>query len=637
MNLTLLWKEIVALRFWALFIVVISLLGLAEPAFTEFPDMRLFDPEEYQSQPIEIIIWVLIIGMGLGSAAIGHDREQGTLSFLDALPVSRLSLFVHKWLSAVLVGLLLPVWELGVTLFMGWLSLDSVSAPLPWSYAFGMGGLMALLTTVCVSLGMMLSHLGRWFVAGAGMLVWAVIWVRLHGGVAAEWLDTQGLMSPGIEGNRIVSVSWRLAASHAGAGVIATLIAAIFYMSREGRWSVMLGRMERNRLVALLLKLAPLAAVLVIIGVVATMAEDAEDKHDPEPVAEAAGEVDVKAKDSTGFGTRQTPHYEFLFLESDREKSQALMNGAESAFKECSAAFGDPAWEGERMVVDLAAKVMQHAGAQTNWTKIRLPLDRMPKEQWRSVLRHETAHVFIGLLSGGRDVRHFNELRCFHEGMASYVETYAGKDAAKERQALEQWAALAWSRGAVPLSLLSSDDAMSQQRDEFLVYPLGMVLARAIISVGGKDMPRLLLETLRDRREENAKQGLEFWRDLLGECGCSLEQVDAEYHRLAQDLVKQHTRFIAPLPRITAKAEIRGSDIVIDPQLPTTVVPAKLVCFVDRASGLMREREQLPMSKDGLFHLPVSRHARSSLRFMVGWRTKGNITALEKWQETVLQ
>ena len=156
-----------------------------------------------------------------------------------------------------------------------------------------------------------------------------------------------------------------------------------------------------------------------------------------------------------------------------------LVGGMDTIYQQVADYFQKPSLPSGRIVLDMASSVDSHAVGVTNWTKIRVLMTKGEEQMdFMQVLRHETAHVFIEQISDGKAKVYFNALRAFHEGVATAVELAPDDEATgAARLKMERWAALANSRGKVPLALLCDDVALEQEFDDALVYPLGYVFA----------------------------------------------------------------------------------------------------------------------------------------------------------------
>lgn len=637
----LLRKEIGALRFWWLFILLLEVIGFGMTAMTSFIDSDPLSPEDHQKNASSILVFTIVIGFGSVATAFGHERDQDTQRFLDALPVSQARAFFTKLLASYLTVMGWHIIDLGTSVISGMLSLTSVSLPLPWQYLGGMLGVSAVHGLAVVGVGSVLAFARRWYASFVGLLVWFGLWIRFQDAWWASVLDGVELLSPELKGGRITTLSWIPLAGHLGAGAVGMTLGLVLYAGREGWLTRWVQGCLRIRLTRWVIKLSPLAAVAVWLGIV-PMIQQQHQTEDGEESAESRGDQVVAAdgKDSGGslsvFQHHETRSCEFLFRASQRPDAERLWAVADQVCEEALDAFGGQGrWKG-RLVVDLSSPVASHAAAQTDWTKIRFPMNgHVPAKARPHVLRHEVTHVIIEQLSDGQALRHFDAMRAFHEGMATYVETQSSQPGypQQERAREEKSAALAWSRGAVPLDDVLNAARLARHRDEFLVYPLGLVWVETLIEIGGVEMPALLLQTLRAKPPKPGLVGREVWRHLFAQTGHSWERAEAVFENRMAELVKKHQRLIDQLPRLSAQVKEDGGTWILQPD-PVTK-PAEgfvMICMIKPRFGILQRAEMLVASADGSFRLKPELQAKGRLLYMLGWRhEREKIHVFEPW------
>jgi ABC-2 family transporter protein len=637
----LLRKELGALRFWWLFILLLEVIGFGMTAMTSFIDSDPLSPEDHQKNASSILVFTIVIGFGSVATAFGHERDQDTQRFLDALPVSPARAFFTKLLASYLTVMGWHIIDLGTSVISGALSLTTVSPALPWQYLGGMLGVSAVHGLAVVGVGSVLAFARRWYASFVGLLVWFGLWIRFQDAWWASVLDGVELLSPELKDGRITALSWIPLAGHLGAGAVGMTLGLVLYAGREGWFTRWVQGCLRIRLTRWVIKLSPLAAVAVWVGVV-PMIQQQHQTEDGEESAGSRGDQVVAAdgKDSGGslsvFQHHETRSCEFLFRASQRPDAERLWAVADQVCEEALDAFGGQGrWKG-RLVVDLSSPVASHAAAQTDWTKIRFPIDRhLPTKDRPHVLRHEVTHVIIEQLSDGQALRHFDAMRAFHEGMATYVETQSSQPGypQQERAREEKSAALAWSRGAVPLDDVLNAAQLARHRDEFLVYPLGLVWVETLIKVGGVEMPALLLQALRAKPPKPGLVGREVWRHLFAQTGHSWERAEAVFENRMAELVKQHQRLIDQLPRLSAQVKEDGATWILQPDpMKKPAAGFVMICMVKPRFGILQPAETLAVSADGSFRLTQDLQAKGRLLYMLGWRhEREKIHVFEPW------
>lgn len=646
MNFTLLRKELTGLRLCLLLILAYTAFSIAYVLVTGFPDRQSAGSTDNQ----DMIVTVMFFGLVIGVSVLSQEREQQTQSFLDGLPVKRWAIYLHKALAAGLIVCIAVVLPMLCSMLLLWMSSNSLSSPLPWNDTAATTVLTLLLGATVLAVAMLLSFVRQWFPLVAGLLLWMVVWFRASESEWVPWLDTSALMSNSLTDACEVQWPWKAIAGHSALAIFAFLLAGVSFQWRDGRISLLFAKLASWRLSGWLTGLSRLLAVGVWIFAIHSMRQNAEsgdEYEDPVPASSrAAGDIDdapeadpdtKKAPEVVGFATLETKHYEIVFRESQREQITPLLRRLDQVHDEVTAYFQQAPPSGERIVVDVASIIVRHAAGVTNWTKIRIPMtSTMSAAEFRQVLRHETAHVYIEQLSRGRASDYFNAMRCFHEGVATAAEL-AGTDEATqlERLNMERWVAATDSRNRVKLETLCHNKALMAERDSALVYPLGYIFAQALVDVGGPTLPQRLLTSLHEAPPPPGVSPSAFWRHVLQKCGTSFDHVLAAYGERLDKLQQREKHYVAMFPRLSGEASLEGDEIVIRPrgQLMTPV-PAKLICVVENDLGITTTEISVPMSKDGTFRLPRSSHTGGKLRFMLGWSSKEmRYPVFEAWTE----
>jgi hypothetical protein len=316
--------------------------------------------------------------------------------------------------------------------------------------------------------------------------------------------------------------------------------------------------------------------------------------------------------------------------------TRPIFDVADSIYEQVAGFLGPSPLPG-RVVVDLASPVMSHAAAQTNWTKIRMPIhEGTPLEEERLVLGHETTHVFIEQLSDGRLSRHFNEIRFLHEGLATYVELRLfGSD--QDRALNHREIAGAWSRGKVTLEHLMDNDALSKKREPNLAYPLGSVFAQALVESHGTDAPAKLLRAFGRKGAPIGLQGQALWRDTMQAAGLNLDRVAAAYDFICDTAMKDEKDFVATLPRVTAKVRVESGDIIVHPVFEGEA-PGKVVCYTEVDSPLGPQLISLRRRSDDSFGWPRQHQTSPVFRYLLGWSTSGTrLPVFEPWATEIVE
>lgn len=619
-------KELRALRPMAICIVGIFLLGQLFLAATEMPNEQRLDPARWLAEDRSNSVIVLaLFGLMIGAGVLVNEEEQGTLRFLDGLPLSRTRLFAAKVIAAFIVIALVPLVDSPTALFLDWLSRTSVDGPFPWRFAGTDFCLQLLVGGFFVAFAMALSFTRRWFALVAGLLFWGYLWLRQRNVGQLAFFDANELLGVGLYDGRII-VSWPHVLAHAG-GIIALLaVAWLGFLSLGDRVQFAAQRARKWRAFGVLgtgLRiLAPLVWIAALIRISGNAGDD-EAKRAATPLGEEA------------FGRRETARYEFLFRTAQRKEAEPLMAQADGIHDTVADFFGATPPK-SRIVVDLASPVMSHAAGQTNWTKIRMPLfPEETLEKLRQVLAHETTHVYIEQLGEGRLMSHFSAIRFLHEGLATYVEkTYFASD--EERAENRRSVAAAWERGRVPFELLCDNNKLIRERDPNLVYPLGEVFSRALVETHGAEAPARLLRAFGRRGAPVGLWGAALWRDTTQAADIDLDRVVAAYESDCAKISEEEKDFTARLPRLTATVAIEGDEIVIRPKFDGAA-PGEMICLAEIEGPLINETRALPKRADGSFTLRRDQIAKPVIRYLPGWHMPETAQPVfEPWAQAAL-
>ena len=644
MNVCLLQKEVGSLKLILWLLVAFLAVEGCYVAATGFPDIQTATERaeaENDSVP-DVIANMMIFGMLIGVYLLGQEREHKTMPFLDGLPVGRATLFFYKFMAA---GCVVAVVAFGFVSFQttfAWLSRDSLSPDVHWQQPVAQFGIMWLLGYSIVGFSTLVSFSRKWFPLIAGLIIWAIVLVRSSESSVGRWLDTSTMVRWSLEDGRSF-IPWQPIVGHAIVGGLGWFGALIGFQNRDGLLSRQIDRMSQWRLASWGVAFGQLAAATVWIIVLISTADG-----DPTPTVEslAAGEVRTSMLTETasglvGFGREQTDYYEVVFRESHRKDVERCIGWFDTIHEQVRKFFGDPPAPSGKIVIDTASPVMSHAAAQTNWTKIRAPLTRAKDDlDFSRILRHETAHVYIEQLSGGRASEYFRTVRMFHEGVASLAELAESIQAETEtRLRKERWACGVDSRGRIPFNVLCDDGRLTTLRDPDVVYPLGFIVAESMIDVGGSTLPRRFLEAFKSTPIPPGAQPFEVWRILLQKCNTSIDRVIAAYEVRLDILAERERDFIDALPRLKADVSVEGDEIVVRTQ-STSEIPKSTspLCLFERDRALTKLPEAIPMTALNEFRLPRSIISGNKIRLLIGWQNPDSEGPIfEPWQEVELK
>lgn len=641
MNLALLRKELHGAWICVPLVLVLDLIGKVEQGLNHFPDRPL--PSQDQVQPWAMPLWLLIIGLVAGVMVMSHEREHKTQSFLDSLAVSKLTIFVHKALAALLLMVCVVLVFVGSSVLDLVLLLDSTNPTLPWRELLAETGLMFVLAFAIVGIAMVISFTGKFFGLATGILIIAIVASHTMMAESASWIDSSALLTPQITSEGELVLPWRQIIGFGVVAAVAFVFAGILFHRRDGFLSSWMKR-ESSGWVKVGVGIAVTVAIVFAVLILTKLDYGPADV---DPMTQVVGKPNLYLNLSSetevvDFAKKKTEFYEVIFKVNQAEQLLEIGDSKfDDAHKDVMAFFQNPKLPNGLIVVDVASAVSSHAAGVTNWTKIRAPLNKSKDYgEFISTLRHETAHVFIEQLSGGLASTHFRFMRAFHEGIATAVELSVNDDLTKTalgRRHAE--VALADSRGRVSLDELCDDSVLTKKYNSKLVYSFGLIFAEALIDAGGPSLPRRVLESLERSPPPNTSTAAEFWQHVLQACGTSRELVIAAYELKLDELSQAEATFVDRFPRLSASVSVDRGEIIIRPSaVPTHSPDLKMVCYVEVDNGTTKEQEPVARGSDGSFRINRTAHSGNKIRYLLGWFSPElDHHVFEPWAEAVIK
>jgi ABC-type transport system involved in multi-copper enzyme maturation permease subunit len=618
---TLLWKEWMGLRPFAILIVALCIMSECYESATSFSDMRpIWDSELIGSNSgIGLLIFSVIISLGI----LVREQDDGTLLYLDGLPLSRHTVYLAKWTAATALTAASGYLDLAIAIGYEFLSRTSISPPFPWRSMAVLAGLMACQAAFLVSLMFFLSIFRRWALLLLGGLLFLVYLLKSLQFPYAVFLDPLELVQKPGKMTDLWVVPW----NHLGALFV---MSAVFYLMgllcfsirpgsfsaiRRGRWATL------QRFASMIL--LPLAAVGMLGALVMHLASSEED--DPSPAV--LREYRPPPSGGNEILQTQSAHFEFIHRKRDTWKVNKLMPLADGLFLKVADFLETPeGMRGVRIVVDTTSNLSRHTAGQAHWKKIRMGLNRDEgRLTTEAILGHELTHVLTDQLTDDRLQDEFGATRWFHEGLASYVE-YRFFQNEETKQQAERGLALAASWGEVDFAELVDNDELSKLRDANLVYPAGMFWLMAAVDVYGDDAPAKLLRAIARPDAPRKLEGLVLWRDTCLAAGFDLERIRSRFRVTLTEIQEKHRAMCARFPEITeATVTKAGGEIVIRPKLAAgwnDHLPAgsHLVCLIrpdeDADRSRMRHAE---LDENGEFRIPSYSFVKPQLGYQIGW------------------
>jgi len=532
MNGALFRKELRGLRYFVLVLLAILLLDIIDLFLVPF-GARAF-PNRLQTLSEELGALQILLGFTLGTNLLVREIDDGTLNFLDGLPLARGALFAAKIQAAMLVLLIFPAGVLLAHMALHAATRGSLDHALHPGLLLTMFGLCVLASAVALTAGMLLGFLRALSWLAFGLCAIGVKLLQDTAPSVAAALDTSDLVSLRFTGN-----AWQLPMTTIWTQLAAALLfgsIAFVLFSSAGKLRVPLRDIGRLRRWAIRFGIAlMLAAVLAGIGLLSARSKE-DDK------GEAGKRADAVEFLSMASGHAATRHYSFSYPALSGARVRPLIDKADATFDAVAALLGIEG--GAPIDVDLSGSTDNHAGT-AYLERIRM---HVSAHDARAVLAHETTHVLATRLAGGARARQLDNMMVLNEGLAEWVEnTLAGQAGVTKAQELA--AAVVSARRLVGPRQLTDQAAFVRAVDENLKYALGAVLVERLVLRYGAAAPKTLLRALASEDFPRELAGYALWQTAFQLAHFDLDLVLDDYARHLKQLESTYARQIAQLPR----------------------------------------------------------------------------------------
>jgi hypothetical protein len=571
MKRVLIAKEWAGMRPFVWLLVVLVLLDLAELAagdlYAWHRSFTLFAGTRWT----ESAVMSLLLSFAMGSGLLARELEDGTLGFLDGLPVRRSDVFLSKLMvaGACLFGYAAATPALGWMLH-AWLR-HSVDEPIAAASMAWLALRYALLLASGLALGLLFGFLrylawALFAIGAAAIMLLRTAWPRSGTALDPTQLIADGWSTQGWGGDTV----WTVAAL-----TLACLAAAYLLFGGAGGIGMLrLARLAQHRGFVLVLGAAGLAALFSVM--VQTRDKDGDRGDDAQ-----GGDGAVAARPVEGRSRKfVTAHYTFN-VPAGRAIDERELKEVDAAFAAATRALSVEIGEAPLIDVDLAGSIRHTAGLASH-NRIRINLE----PGWHSTLVHETVHVIASWLAGGERGRGLDRMSLFNEGLAHWAEPAYRDDA--DMRKLESLAVAAMFRR----HLLSQDELLDNQTlqrklDWRLQYPLGAGLIDVLVKRYGQEAPRRVLATLAQPDFPPALEGYELYRSAFQRAGFDINLVLNDY---ALELKRRSEAFapaIDRMPRPRGFLVREGARVGIAVQLDTPLAPGQrlVVQFRPRADS----------------------------------------------------
>ena len=617
MKRALMTKEWTGMRPFAWLLVVLFLLDLLELGAGDLQtwhrNFTLFSGSRWT----ESTVMALLLSFAMGSGLLARELEDGTLAFLDGLPVRRSQVFLSKLMVAgaclFAYAMLSPL--LGWALHL-WLR-HSVDEPVAAASVGWLALRYLLLLAAGLALGLLFGFLRylAWAllaIGAAAVMMLRSAWPRAGTALDPTQLLADGWATQGWGGDTV----WTVA--------ILTLVclaaAYLLFAGAGGIAMLRLARLAQNRAFIFLLIAAGVVALFIVLY--QTFGKNGENGGDEQGGdAPAAAAPATSARHAAGPARKfVTAHYTFN-IPAGRAIDERELKEADAAFDTAASALSVEVTKAPPIDVDLGGSIRHTAGLAAH-NRIRVTLE----PGWQNTLVHETVHVIESWLAGGERGRGLDRMSLFNEGLAHWAEPSYRKDAAMRRQG-QLAVATMFRRHLLNQEELLDDRSLQRNIDWRLQYPLGAGLIEALVKRYGDEAPRQVLATLAQPDFPPGLNGYELYRSAFQRAGFDLNLVLNDYALQLGRWSKEFAPAIDSMPRPRGMLVREAGRVGIAVQLDTPLAKEQrlVVQFRPRADSRIDDVVAVDrlerQGKRPVAWLPLDQVAGNQVCYQVGVRT----------------
>jgi ABC-type transport system involved in multi-copper enzyme maturation permease subunit len=557
-----------------------------------------------------------VIAFAVGTGLLMREIDDGTLTFLDGLPVTRARIFAAKLIAACTVLVVYPLGYMGLLMMLHLMGRASLDHELHPALIATQSALAILLTCGGLTCGLLLGFLRS--------LSWMTLALLA---IAIKVLSTRwprfAVLNPA-EALTIHPVGIHV---HPSLESVAVQSAAVLMFGLPAYWLFNASGAGRRRQFQLQLS-RPLISALVTVATGAALfgAVFVYTKSSVERQARQSSKRDVDSAQftPTAAGHAQTLHYTFSYPAQQSEPVQVLLLHGDEVFGNVAKQLGIDG--GPAIDVDLSGSEDNSEGTAF-FDRIRM-VATGPEPL--AVLAHETTHVFADRLAGGDRERELGKMAAFNEGLAHWVEAKLSSGSGISDVDKLQ-AAIVSRRHMVSARQLTDMTALAREVDLNLEYPLGAALIDVLVKRNGPDAPKKILLTIGRVDFPRDLKGVELWQAAFQMSGIDLAVVFDDYTRRVKGWEGENSALIDELPRprgsLVRKTESVGVSLRADTPLPED--SSWVVRFRPRDDSPLREYATVyPYSSIAWRSLKTI--ANEKVCFQAGLRSHG-IVIYESW------
>jgi hypothetical protein len=558
------------------------------------------------------LVFQLLLAFAIGIGMLVREQDDGTLTFLDGLPITRTEIFLTKLWTALVVLMVYPTLQMALGIGLHLLSRDSLTHPLHPNLLLIAWSLHVLAALVGLSVGTMLGYLRNLAWAAAALLALAL---RLSSRAMPRVLlvdPTELIETP------FVGDHWPLSLEAIGAQLAFSgfflLIAWRLFAGGSARLSRLSEAMKRPLLSAL----AALVTMGALLGVIVVWGKDSADEAPETKNAEIAG-ADFGARPLSHLATK---HYTFAF-EGESGSVQAASKRADAIFEEIAKDL--PSRHTDPIDVDLTGS-MDNTGGTAFWNRIRIA---RTTNDLVGVLAHETTHVLAGRIVDEDGRAELDEMSMFNEGLAEWTAYRYGES---ERESDRLLAAVVFARREVAIEDLFTFGRFTQKYDRSLVYPLGSAFIEALVQRYGADAPAKILQTIGNKDFPPGVTGHALYQAAFQVAGFDLSLVVDDFWKLLAVWGKERKAAVDAVPRLRGIVEAGATalDLRVAADKPLPEGWTTLVRFRPTSTSSLEHYEAHP-TRDQRVRRKRRNIAQDTVCFQPGMES-GKRTIYEPWQ-----
>jgi len=622
MNHPLLRKEVRSLAPFLVLVLFFNLLDWADEFLTKFPDQYPLAKLLEESTGGQVMMFMM--AFALGASLLVREADDGTLAFLDGLPLTRTRVFLTKAGLALGVLWLLPFSDLVLKILLCSWSRTSLEPKLWWQPLVTGALLDATSCFIYLSLGLALSFLGRFSLLVVGVFICAYLLLQERQVPFVALFNIFNLNAPSFQGRHWLIPKSKLAVQ-LGLSVVCFGIAfGAFHMMGDAAQRFA-ERVKRRRGAVIIGGAGMVLAVFLWIGLFVYWGEHSDNDSEHKVSYQ-------QWKTSRALTTR----YEFLYPENQGALVNQLLDRADSVegrVRQFLRAQPMPS-----IMADLTGSSPSTLGL-AHWKRVQIDLAKIAGgvDELEAVLGHETTHVYISHECEYKIADDFDATRFFHEGLATYVEYHLFRPD-EQLPRLMRVAATMHARHEVDFDELFDSAALARKRDTDLVYPLGEAFVAALINRYGDKAAGNVVRAFARPDAPKGLKGIELWRDILRASGGNLSEVEDFFFAELDRAVTQQRWFVDSLPRLSGSVRKEGSDVVVRTSYQGP--PASRIVCRFRPSADTPDRLYLyPSSHESdIFRLSRANLPEQSFWYQLGWsEPNASQPIYEPWVEVPLK